>query len=122
MTNRRYYRVILGRGHKYAELCQKENFIGVDFGLKQDVSNDLCNNLKDFNKKFIPVLQKARPNTTNQSAGIACAAIWTLGKGLKNGDIVLSPKSDGCCLVGEATGNYFIGEIFNGIRKPFLKM
>lgn len=107
MTNTRYYRIRLGKEYKYVNFCEKEGLIGVDFGLHQDVSNDFCDNWKELNKKLIPVLRKERPDKNTRSAGLSCGAIWTFGRGLKNGDIVLSPKGDGHCLVGEITGDYF---------------
>lgn len=36
-----YYRIMLGQKSKFAEDCFKGNFIGADFNILQDLSNDL---------------------------------------------------------------------------------
>ncbi|PIK13549.1 endonuclease NucS domain-containing protein [Halobacteriovorax sp. JY17] len=107
MSDKRYFRVMLGRGSAFSELCYKENFIGTDFGIEQDLKNELPENWRDFNKKYIPVFMKNRPDKSKVAAGLACGALWTVSKGISEGDIVLSPKGDGQYLVGEVIGEYF---------------
>ena len=46
---------MLGSKSIHAQECYQGNFIGVDFGIHQDLSNDLPDNWREFNKKFIPV-------------------------------------------------------------------
>lgn len=41
------------------------------------------------------------------AAGLACGAIHTVSKGMKIGDIVISPDGERHYHVGEVTGNYF---------------
>jgi hypothetical protein len=41
------------------------------------------------------------------TAGLACGALWTIGKGIDAGDIVLSPDGAGSYRVGEVTGGYY---------------
>lgn len=107
MSEKNYYRVMLGRGSAFSELCYKENFIGTDFGIEQDLKNELPENWRDFNKKFIPIYMKNRPDKSKVAAGLACGALWTVSKGISVGDIVICPKGDGNYLVGEVTGEYF---------------
>lgn len=96
-----YRRVLLGKGNKHTEECYRGKFIGVDYGIHQDLTGNLYENWRDFNEEFRPVYLEARPHKTKIAAGLACGAIWTIGKGLNIGDIVLCPRSDGTYYVSE---------------------
>ena len=110
---RNYYRVMLGAKSAHAEECFKGNFIGTDFGIKMDLKNELPENWREFNHKFIPLYLKDRPGKTKIAAGLACGALWTVSKGINNGDIVLCANGLGGYYVGEVTGDYIYrpGEI-----------
>jgi restriction system protein len=101
-----YYQVRLGRGGMYAQECLDGNFIGVDYGIHQDLTHKLPEVWREFNKVFIPVLLERDPDRSKISAGLACGAIWTVSKGLKIGDIVLCPDSNRRYHIGEITGDY----------------
>jgi restriction system protein len=103
---KRYVRVMLGKGSMFADLCYKQSFIGADFDIHQDLKNDLPDDWRDFNKKFVPIFLKNRPDKSKVAAGLACGALWTICKGLSTGDIVLCPRGDGNYLVGEVNGPY----------------
>ena len=90
-----YYRIMLGAKSVHAEECYKGNFIGADFGIKQDLSNSLPDNWRDFNKRFIPVFLNNLPGKSKVIAGLACGALWTVSKGINAGDIVLCPNGSG---------------------------
>jgi restriction system protein len=68
---------------------------------------------------FIPVLLANEPERSKVSAGLACGALWTVSKGIKRGDIVLSPSGSGSYLVGEVMGDYYYaqGQILPHRRK-----
>ncbi|MBN1220292.1 MAG: DUF91 domain-containing protein [Anaerolineae bacterium] len=106
MNPRRYYRIMLGRSSKHAQECHQGNFIGVDFGIHTNLTDHLPENWQDFNKEFIPIYLKDRPEKTKIAAGLACGALWVVSKGIKIGDIILSPTGSGSYLVGEVTGAY----------------
>lgn len=101
-----YYRVLLGPKSKYAEECSSNGFIGIDFGIDQDLTNKLPEEWRAFNKDFIPIYLEAYPNKTKIAAGLACGAVHTLCRGIKNGDIVLCPDKAGRFHVGEVIGDY----------------
>jgi restriction system protein len=104
---KQYFRVMLGAKSAFAAECLRDGFIGTDFGISEDLSTNLPDSWREFNKKYIPVFLKAHPEKTKIGAGLACGALWTVSKGIKRGDIVLSPDGSGNYLVGEVLGDYF---------------
>jgi restriction system protein len=101
-----YYRIMLGPKSKYAEECHKGGFIGADFGMDIDLTNQLPENWREFNLKFIPVWQQKNPGKSKVSAGLSCGALWTVSKGVNKGDILLCPNGSGGYFVGEVLNNY----------------
>jgi restriction system protein len=104
---RSYRRVMLGKQSIHAATCLAGNFIGADYGIHQDLKNDLPDDWRTFNKKFIPIYMAANPDKTKIGAGLACGFLWTIAKGIKIGDIVLCPDGSGQYLVGEVNGDYY---------------
>lgn len=101
-----YYRVMLGRKSIHAPECFAGNFIGVGFGAKQDLSNQLSDDWRVFKKTFIPAYLATRPEKSKIAAGLASGVVWTVCKGIVQGDIVLCPDGSGRYRVGEVTGDY----------------
>jgi restriction system protein len=101
---KRYIRLMLGAKSAHIDECLKGNFIGADFDIQQDLSKHLYENWREFNKKFIPVWLETHPDKSKVSAGLACGALWTVAKGLKRGDIIISP---------DGMGKYHIAEILD---------
>lgn len=101
-----YYRLMLGEKSKYAEECFKGNFVGVDFGIHQDLTGHFKDSWREFNKEFIPVYLLNRPQKTKVAAGLAYATVWVVSYFLKTGDIVICPNGSGSYYVGEIAGNY----------------
>jgi len=99
---KQYKRIMLGSKSVHAQECYDGNFIGADFDIRQDLTKELPENWRDFNKKFIPIWLEMHPDKSKVSAGLACGMLWTICKGIRKGDIILSP---------DGQGNYFVGEI-----------
>jgi len=118
---RNYYRIMLGAKSAYADECFKGSFIGADFDINQDLTNELTENWRDFNHKFIPIWLKPHPEKSKVSAGLSCGALWTIAKGIKIGDIILSPNGSGAYYVGEVTSNYYYQERSNLPHKRSVK-
>ena len=97
---------MLGAKSIHAEECFKGNFIGADFTIKEDLSKNLPDNWRDFNKHFIPVYLNNLPQKSKVSAGLSCGALWTVSKGINIGDIVLCPNGSGSYYVGEVLDTY----------------
>ncbi len=104
---RNYYRIMLGAKSIYADDCYKSGFIGADYGIEKDLTNELPEEWRDFNKKFIPIWLESHPEKSKVAAGLACGMLWTIAKGLNKGDIVLSPDGKGNYYVGEVANNYY---------------
>lgn len=103
---KKYYRVMLGKRSAFAEQCFAGNFVGVDFGIAEDLTHKLPDEWRAFNKQFIPVFLAGHPDKTKIGAGLACGALWTIAKGIQKGDIVLCPDGAGAYRVGEVIGDY----------------
>src|SRR2546422_522168 len=101
-----YVRVMLGKGSVHAAECFAGNFIGVDFGIAEDLSDKLPDEWRAFNREFIPKFLATHPDKTKVAAGLACGALWTVAKWLRKGDIVLCPDGAGAYRVGEVIGDY----------------
>jgi restriction system protein len=104
---RNFYRVTLGQGNSLAQECFTENYIGVGFGINQDLTRKLPEEWRDFNKEFAPKYLKLHPEKSRIAAGLACGALWTVSKGIKIGDFVLSPDGEGHFHVAEVMGDYY---------------
>tara|TARA_B100001057_G_C22659463_1_gene875390 strand:- start:38 stop:979 length:942 start_codon:yes stop_codon:yes gene_type:complete len=107
---KKYFRLMLGKGSVDAEECLKNNYIGIDFSVYYNIENDLVENWRDFNKKFIPIFLENHVGASKIKAGLACGALWTFSKGASIGDFLLCPDGTGTYRVAEITGNYFYTE------------
>lgn len=105
-----YYRLMLGQKSMYADQCFDGGFVGTDFKVHQDLTGQLPDEWRAFNKTFIPVYLEIWPDKSKVTAGLACGAIWTVSKGLLEGDVVLCPDGLGKYRVGEVTGGYSYAE------------
>ena len=105
-SGKNYYRVMLGRKSIHAAECFAGNFIGTDFGIQQDLTEKLPEEWRTFNQEFIPIYLAKYPDKTKITAGLACGAIWTVSKGIKNGEVVLCPDGSGHYRIGEVSGDY----------------
>ena len=102
-----YYRVVLGAKNAYAKECYDGGFIGAGYDILQDLTQDLPENWRDFNAKFRDIWLELHPEKTKVAAGLACGMIHTICKGIRRGDIVISPDGKGSYYVGEVISDYF---------------
>ena len=100
-----YYRIILGRKHKFFDEGKKGNFIGLGFLGKIDLSNELID-YTEFNAKYIPVYLQSHPDKTKSAASLSCGMLWRIVNEIKIGDIVFCPDGKGTYYVGEISSNY----------------
>lgn len=104
---KRYNRVMAGRQSIHAAQCFQEGWIGVDYDFLVDFTGQLPDHWRDFNRTYVPVYLAQHPGKTKIAAGLACGFTWTLCKGLKEGDVIITPDGSGRYRAGEITGAYF---------------
>jgi restriction system protein len=103
--SQRYYKVMLGAKSREADVCRTHGFIGTDYDIREDLTEQLPENWRDFSLKFIPKLLPLLG--TRISAGLAAGNLWTVSRGIAIGDIVLSPTGiPDELMAGEITGDY----------------
>lgn len=102
-----YYRIMAGAKSMFAQEFLEGGFIAANWNIDQDLTHDLPDDWREFNHRFIPVYLEALPDKTKISAGLACGMLHTLSKGIKQGDIILTPRGDGNYLVGKVISDYY---------------
>ncbi len=100
-----YYRIILGKKSIHVEDGFQGNFIGASFDIEQDLSK-LSDDWKIFNQTLIPAYLEKHPEKSKITAGLACGALHTITKEIKEGDVVLCPDGTGRYLIGEVLQSY----------------
>jgi restriction system protein len=101
-----YYRVMLGKGSAHAAKAVGGGFIGADFGIAEDLSGKLPGTWREFSAAYVPVWLAAHPDKGKPSAAQSCGFLWTIAKGIKKGDVILSPDGTGAYRVAEVSGDY----------------
>ncbi len=101
-----YNRVMAGRQSKHADLCFRIGFIGIDYGIKVDLTGRLPEKWQDFNREFRPIYLESHPDKSKIAAGLACGFTFTVAKGLRESDVVITPDGSGRYRAGEITGPY----------------
>ena len=104
MTN--YYRIMAGRASIHAQACFDGGFIGTNFDIHQDLSDDLSGTLDSFTEKYSQVFLEANPGGSRIAAGLACGATWTVSKVMLEGEVVLTHDGRGTYRVGRVVGPY----------------
>lgn len=101
---------MLGRGSVFADEAHAGGYIGARFIHDFDFSEIglIPDDSREFNKKYIPLYLKKRPDKTKNGAAQACSQLWTVLKGINIGDTVISPVAKGSdiYMVGEVIGGY----------------
>lgn len=115
---KKYNRIMAGARSANAQQCFSEGFIGVDYGLP-DLTGKLPEDWREFNREFIPVYLEGHPDKTKIAAGLACGFAWTVAKGLRQGDVIITPDGSGRYRAGQIDSDYFYvpGEVLPHRRK-----
>ena len=106
----KYNRIMPGSKSIHLEECLKDEFIGVDFGINEDLSSYLSDDIATFKNRYRPKYLENRPDKSKVAAGLACGSIWTICHDLKIGDTILCPDGKGEYFVGEIDSNYYHSE------------
>lgn len=97
---------MLGANSAFAREGREGSFIGADFDIDQDLSNELPERSQEFIQKFRPIWMGKHPGKSKIAAGLACSSLYMVSKGILEGDIVLCPNGSGEYWAGEVTGSY----------------
>jgi restriction system protein len=100
------YRVMLGAKSYLKDECIRDGYIGVHYDLLVDLTNEFPDNWRDFNARYVPYFLELEPGRAKQSAGLASAQVWTLGRGIEDGTTVIAPDGEGGFYVGTVDGSY----------------
>ena len=106
-NQKNYYRIMLGRKSIFAKECYEGKWIGAGWLKSSSLENELVENWRDFNKKFIPNYLSTYDRSSKVAAGLACSMLHTICKGIEIDDLVLCPDGEGNYLVGEVKSDYF---------------
>ena len=96
----------LGSDNWCAEECYNDGFIGIDYGIKGDLSNDL-GNWQDFSTKYRKRYLELNPGKNVRAAGQASGVLWRVCKGINEEDVVICPDGKGKYYVGKVTSGYY---------------
>jgi len=97
---------MLGQGSRYAQEAFENNFVGVGWLDEINFTGKAPDNWRKFNEKYIPVYLERHLDKSKIAAGLACGMLYTIIKGISQGDIVICPDGEGKYLVGEVIGDY----------------
>ena len=107
----KFKRLRTGRTHQWFKEFKNNDYVGVSYGLKTDISADLFENWRDFNKKYIDkVIEISGGLKSRVGAGLNCGVIWTLSKGVEIGNIILCQDEDKNYHACRVTSQYFFSE------------
>jgi restriction system protein len=104
---RNYYRVSLGAKNAYAKECYENKYIGTYYDIQNDLTKELTEQWREFNAKYIDIWLGIHPGKSKVAAGLACASLWVICKGIKKEDIVFCPDGEGNYYVGEIISEYY---------------
>lgn len=99
-----------GKGSAYAAEARDRGIIGVDWFPTVSLEGRLPDNWRSFNKEFIPIYLAEFPDKSKVAAGLSCGFTWTVAKGMKDGDLVVTPNGKGQYFVGEIKGDYWFAK------------
>jgi restriction system protein len=103
---KKYYKIMLGKKSSLAKECLEGNCIGAEYGIFFDLKDYLLDDWRECNRRLIPKYLETHPGKSKIAAGLACGALWTIGRGIKIGDVIVSPDGHGYFHFGEVTGDY----------------
>ena len=108
--SRSYYRIMLGPKSSHAEQCIAEGWFGGSWSIEGDLKHALSGDLRAFNTHVKPIYFAANPDASKVAAGLACGMLFTICKGIEQGDIVLCPDGLGNYRAGTVASDYYYAE------------
>lgn len=106
MLEKNYYRIMLGHKSSLAKECYEGSWFGGDWDFDFDLSKYLNDEWDQFKRRLNPIYLDKHPDKSKVTAGLASGMLYTISKGIKQGDIVLCPDGEGSYYVGEVVSDY----------------
>ena len=106
----KYYRIMPGGKSAHLNDCLKGEFIGIDFDLKEELSDFVNYEWEAFKKKFKPYYKKLNPEKSNIAIGLHAGSVHAVCVYLSKGDIILCPDGNGVYHVGEISSDYYFAK------------
>lgn len=100
------YFIRMGRQAVFLPDAIEHGYIGVGYSMIDDLTGRFPDQWTAFNKTYIPRFLELNPGKSRVAAGLACGTIWTVGRGMQDGDYVVTPNGAGDLKVGQVTGGY----------------
>ena len=115
----KYYRIMPGGKSAHLNDCLKGEFIGIDFDLKDELSDFIKYDWEAFKKRFKPYYKNLNPEKSNIAIGLHAGSVHAVCVHLSVGDIILCPDGNGVYHIGEIASDYYFmkGEILPHRRK-----
>ena len=106
------YKLMLTQVRSIIKKCHEDEFVGIDYKVGYDLTNDLLKGKEKFIEHLLPILQHNRPDKKEHEE--SCDEIWNFATA-KIGDIVICPdkkQKKGGFYVGKITDVYYFEESF----------
>jgi len=102
----KYFRLMLGRGSEFAQLCRSENFIAIDFDAQRDLSEIAKTTRTAFRKDYAVEMASLGQRLTEQSSGRRADQLWNFVNQISDGDVICSPDGHGGYWLGVVDGGW----------------
>jgi restriction system protein len=103
---KKYFRVMLGSGSKFAQECLDNHFVGIDFGFNESLKPYMVGTWSEHKDTLKEAFIKYNPDKTPVGLGLCTGALSNFGSWLEVGDIVLCPLSTKELKAGVVVGEY----------------
>ena len=102
------WKVMAGSQSSHADRCFEEGFVGVDYGIADDLTASLSEGEDAFRSRWRQHLLDRAPERGLQSAGVRAGQVWLLAAAVSVGDVVVTPAGNPSTFrVGRVTSDYW---------------
>jgi restriction system protein len=102
------WKVMAGPQSSLADLCFAERFVGVDYGIKADLTGSVTEGEDAFRAHWRQHILDLAPEKGLQSAGVRAGQVWLLSAAVAVGDLVVTPAGNPSAFrVGTVTSGYW---------------
>jgi len=102
-----FYKVTLGAGNDQLDTAVSEGWVGMGWMESIDLTDCFPETLHEFGEEFRSTLMSHDNIVSKVSAGNAIGALYVIGKGMREGDYVVSPTPRRTYKLAKITGPYF---------------